>query len=59
MLEKPVVAIYNAAQSYYESLNALQRNFVRTLGLSEAEASLVNNMTPLAPRTDITAVGLL
>ena len=58
-LEKPAVAIYHAAQSYFESLNAMQRNFVQKLGLSEAEASLVHKMAPLALRTDITALGLL
>ena len=59
LLEKSAVAIYHAAQSRLESLNALQRNFVRELGLSEAEAFLVHKLAPLALRRDIDALGLL
>ena len=59
LLEQSAVAIYHAAQTHLESLNALQRNFVSELGLSEAEAFLVHKLAPLALRRDIAALGLL
>ena len=59
LLEQSAVAIYHAAQTHLESLNALQRNFVSELGLSEAEAFLEHKLAPLALRRDIAALGLL
>ena len=39
LLEQSAVAIYNAARTHLESLNALQRNFVRELGCQKQRRS--------------------
>ena len=53
------MAILHAAQSHLDSLDKLQRNFIRELGLSEEEAFLAHHLAPLELRRDISALGLL
>ena len=58
MLEQSALAIFNAAQSYLDSL-IVQRSFIQDLDLTEEEAFLKFQLVPLKLRRDIAALRFL
>ena len=59
ILEASNIAIYHTSISHLESLDVLQTEFLRDIGLTEETAFLEHNMAPLKLRRDIGALGLL
>ncbi len=59
LLEASNIAIYHVSATHLESIDVLQSQFVREIGLSEEQAFLEHNLAPLKLRRDISALGLL
>ena len=59
VLEFPTPAVYHAATTLLDSLDRVQRRFLREVGLSEEEALLNHNLAPLNTRRDMAALGLI
>ena len=59
VLEFPTPAVYHAATTLLDSLDRVQRRFLREVGLSEEEALLNHNLAPLNSRRDMAALGLI
>ena len=58
LLGQSALAIYNAAQSYLDSLNRVQRSFIQELGLTEEEAFLKFQLVPLDASSGYCSIGL-
>ena len=58
-LESSCCAIYHAAQTHLNTLDAIQESFVHELGLTHQDAFLEFNLAPLNLRRDIAVLGLL
>ena len=59
LLEFSSVAIFHAADSHLDELDALQRRFLHALNLSDGDAFLQYNLAPLRLRRDIAVLGFL
>lgn len=59
LLEGLAVAICHAAQSHLDSLDDLQRHFLKEIAITEWDASLGFNLAPLQLRRDFPVLGLL
>ena len=59
LLEASTAAVYHAAPTHLDSIDSIQRRFLKELELTEADAFLRFNLAPLQMRRDIGVLGLL
>ena len=59
LLEMPTPAVFHAARTHLDKLDAVQRRFLQALGLSEEEAFLNFNLGPLGLRRSVAMLGCL
>jgi len=59
ILESASAAIYHAAPTHLDTLDGLQRRFLKEIGVTEKDAFLGFNLAPLQLRRDIAVLGLL
>ena len=58
-IESRTPALYHAADTVLARLDAVQRRFLRELGITEAQALLDHNLAPLETRRDIAMLGVI
>ena len=58
-IESKTAAIHHAAPSVLDTIDRVQRRFLREIGLSEIDALLRYRLAPLSARRDIAMLGLL
>ena len=58
-VEYRTAAIYHATNTELQSVDRIQRGFLRDLGVSEADAMIHFNLAPLCTRRDIAMLGVI
>ena len=58
-IESRTPALYHAADTVLARLDAVQRRFLRELGITEAQALLDHSLAPLETRRDIAMLGVI
>jgi hypothetical protein len=59
LVELPTPAIYHAAPTHLDSIDSVQRSFLKAIGVSEAKAFVEMNLAPLQMRRDLSMLGAL